>query len=350
MELQQFICENNNNYESIFKENGFILRYDRKKNLLLVKNHYDKPLTFTDDLDYWKMYCRGAIINTETNRVICVPPVKSQEKELYFFGSYPDKENIYPLIDGTMINIFYKDEWIMSTRSGIGGYNKWTNKKSFRKLFEECCDFNMNELDTTYCYSFVLRHIENRNVSPIKQNELYLVEMYSLPDLIRISQKNYPTICKKIEPIPFTNELSYETKGYTIKYGSKRYKWRNPLYEEVKELKANENNHSLNYIILRQNGNLKKYLQYFPEHRLLFDTYREKIHKLSNDLYTTYKNVFIYKTFNKKEIPYHLNPLIYNIHGNYLRTKEPTTWDDIKDYIHQLPPKKLQFALNYVQI
>ena len=49
MELQQFICENNNNYESIFKENGFILRYDRKKNLLLVKNHYDKPLTFTDD-------------------------------------------------------------------------------------------------------------------------------------------------------------------------------------------------------------------------------------------------------------------------------------------------------------
>ena len=54
MELQQFICENNNNYESIFKKNGFILRYDRKKNLLLVKNHYDKPLTFTDDLDYWK--------------------------------------------------------------------------------------------------------------------------------------------------------------------------------------------------------------------------------------------------------------------------------------------------------
>ena len=69
MELQQFICENNN-YESILKENGFILRYDRKKNLLLVKNHYDKPLTFTDDLDYWIMYCRGAVINTETNRSI----------------------------------------------------------------------------------------------------------------------------------------------------------------------------------------------------------------------------------------------------------------------------------------
>ena len=76
----------------------------------------------------------------------------AQEKELYFFGSYPDNENIYPLIDGTMINVFYKDEWIISTRSEIGGYNKWTNKKSFRKLFEECCDFDMNALDTTYCY------------------------------------------------------------------------------------------------------------------------------------------------------------------------------------------------------
>ena len=83
---------------------------------------------------------------------------------------------------------------------------------------------------------------------------------------------------------------------------------------------------------------------------LQFNGYRDKIHKLSNDLYTTYKNVFIYKTLKKKEIPYHLNPLIYDIHGNYLKTKEPTTWDDIKDYIHQLPPKKLQFALNYVQI
>ena len=54
------------------------------------------------------------------------------------------------------------------------------------------------------------------------------------------------------------------------------------------------NNHLLNYIELRRNGNLKKYLRYFPEHQHLFNNYKEKIHSLSNDLYTTYKNVFIH--------------------------------------------------------
>jgi hypothetical protein len=39
--------------------------------------------------------------------------------------------------------------------------------------------------------------------------------------------------------------------------------------------------------------------------------------------------------------------LIYEIHGTYLETREPTTWSHIKDYIHDLPPKKLMFALNY---
>ena len=78
------------------------------------------------------------------------------------------------------------------------------------------------------------------------------------------------------------------------------------------------NNHLLNYIELRRNGNLKKYLRYFPEHQHLFNNYKEKIHSLSNDLYTTYKNVFIHKTTNKNDIPYHLKPMIYQIHKNYL--------------------------------
>ena len=107
------------------------------------------------------------------------------------------------------------------------------------------------------------------------------------------------------------------------------------------------NNHMLNYIELRRNGNLKKYLRYFPEHQHLFNNYKEKIHTLSNDLYTTYKNVFIHKTTDKNDIPYHLKPMIYDVHKNFLSNKTPTTWNDIKDYIHTIPSKKLTFSLNY---
>ena len=49
----------------------------------------------------------------------------------------------------------------------------------------------------------------------------------------------------------------------------------------------------------------------------------------------------------KKEIPYHLKPLIRDIHQQYLSTKKPTTWDNIKDYIYKLPSKKLMFAMNH---
>ena len=106
------------------------------------------------------------------------------------------KDLIYEhLIDGTMINLFYaNDEWIISTRSEIGGYNKWNNKKSFRQMFDECSQLDYETLDKTMSYSFVMRHTENRNISPIHQNELFLVEVYEYKDNIirRLSKSEYP--------------------------------------------------------------------------------------------------------------------------------------------------------------
>jgi len=73
--LQSFI-DSNKNYISIFKENNFKIIKNSKLNLILVKNYYDKPLSFTNDNDYWKMYCRGAIIDTTTNKVVCLLKLK----------------------------------------------------------------------------------------------------------------------------------------------------------------------------------------------------------------------------------------------------------------------------------
>ena len=349
MELQSFISENNN-YSDLFKKEG--LKVVKYKNLLLVKNYYDKPLSYTDENDYWKMYCRGAVIDTLTNNVVCLPPVKSIEyntisDDLSYLGS-----EIQYLIDGTMINLFYHKEWLLSTRSEIGGKNKWTNKKSFKQMFEECLDNNMDydKLDKDCCYSFVMRHKDNRNVSPIKENKLFLVEAYNLNKNERLNLTKVNLDVEKINNISFNDLIdfnSYEIKGYTIKDGNKRYKKINPFFEKVKDLKPNMNNDFLNYIELRKNKNLKEYLKYFPEYSKQFDEYRNKIHKLSNELYNNYKNCYVFKKIERKEIPYHLKPLTDDIHRNYLNTKEPTSWSDIKNYIHSLPSKKLMFALNY---
>ena len=169
MELQVFL-DTNNNYRSLFKENNLVVKHDKKNNLCLVKNKYDEPLDSLDDNDSWKMYCRGAIINTETDKVICLPPVKARE---YTIEIDSKDYEIQELIDGTMINLFHhNDQWMISTRSEIGGYNKWLNQKSFRTLFDECGEINYEELNPLHSYSFVMRHIENHNVSPISMNEL----------------------------------------------------------------------------------------------------------------------------------------------------------------------------------
>lgn len=358
MELQKYI-NNHDNYISNFKSDGF--KVNSYKNLKIISYPYNKKPIYENQNDMYKLYLKGVVIDSNTNKVLCLPPIKS-------FNINKDtnidtqNELIYQsLIDGTMINMFYyNNEWLISTRSEIGGYNKWNNKKSFREMFDECSNLDYDSLNKNMSYSFVMKHIENRNVSPIFNNELILVEVYQYinNDIILLNYKDYPEInCIINDSYNNENEflnffqspvIPYYIKGYTIKCGPYRYKWINPYYEEVNNLKINMNNNLLNYIELRRNGNLKKYLRYYPEHNHLFNNYKEKIHDLSNDLFTVYKNVFVHKSMNKNEIPYHLNPLVYDIHKKYLNTKVPTNWDSIKDYIHTMPSKKLVFSMNYL--
>ena len=352
MELQGFI-NNNTNYIDLFKKNNLLIK--KFKNLVLVKANYDESNIYENDEEYWKMYCRGSVINTDTNKLVCIPPVKAKEINQIEFNEYSNNEEIQELIDGTMINLFFYDnKWIISTRSSIGGYNKWNNK-SFNNMFKECQEIDYDNLNKDYCYSFVMKHIDIRNISVVSENKLFLVEVYNLKNLVRLPVNEYP---KNIESI--NNVLScdidnignlnnnFNIKGFTIKNKNKRYKLINPIFKKVEDLKVNLSGDLICYIELRKNGNLKEYLNFFPEKKNIFNDYREKIHILSNDLYNNYKNVFVYKKQEKKEIPYHLNPFVYEIHSNYLKTKKPTTWQDIKDYIYNLESKRLVFSLNYM--
>jgi len=350
MELQQYI-NSHTNYIKIARENNFKVK--TYKGLKILSYSYDSPIS--EDLS-WAMFCKGAVISPD-NKIICLGPVRASAVQEH---EHEEGDTYEHLIDGTMINLFhYNGEWIISTRSEIGGYNKWNGKKSFRELFDECSKLDMVTLPKDLSYSFVMRHTENRNVSPITDNELILCEAYDYSNdtIRRIHPSEFPdNIYTKT--ISYDNKeefmkmyqgpvIDYATKGYTIKRGSHRYKWINPYFDEIKNLKINMNNHMLNYIELRHNGNLSKYLRYYPEHKHLFNNYKEKIHTFTNDLYSCYKNTFIHKTSEKSEIPYHMKPLIYEIHKKYLDTKQPTSWQDTKDYIHNVPSKKLTFALNY---
>lgn len=348
MELQTFI-DNNPNWLELMKENNLKIRKYNKYNCVLISHYYNKPLNYENEDEYWKMYCRGAII--KDNRVICVPPVKSKEITLDY--QKPGDYEYQYLIDGTMINLFYIDnKWLISTRSEIGGYNKWKDKKSFRKMFDECVNFDINTLNKEYSYSFVMRHVDNVNISSVTKNEIYLVELYNLKDLQRVSNEQYPNniqAIQNIQPIDSNilklNCLDFQFKGITIKQGTKRYKYINPLFTEVSELIKHSNNPLIDYLELRKNGNLKKYLQYFPKKSKVFNKYRDQIHELTNELYSKYKNVYVFKKEERNTLPYHLKPFISEIHQVYKSTGVPLSFHFVKDYIHNLPSKRIVFSL-----
>ena len=111
-------------------------------------------------------------------------------------------------------------------------------------------------------------------------------------------------------------------------------------------IKPNTNNPCLNYLVLRNSGHLTNYLKLFPEYRFEFEGYRKKVHGITQLLHQYYISVFVHKEVEKKDIPFALKPLLYEIHGIYLKDKQGISWQTVKNYIYELEPKRLQFVIN----
>lgn len=368
MELQTFI-NNDNNYRETLKNNGFHVKHINKYNLTLIKYPYDKDI----DVNTYERYCRGAIIDNNTNKLICIPPAKAKNyinleeinNDINNTGEIPI---INELHDGTMVNLFYhNDEWLLSTRSEIGCNNKWDNKKSFKELFIECSNMyingiNFNRLNKRYCYSFVMQHNENRNISYINENMLILVEMYDMDTLkmiplIPINEQNqYNGYQVQISYNPENiyeflemakNNTNFSWKGLTIKYNGKRMNYINPAFTYVKNLKINNINPLYNYVKLKKENKLNEYIQYFPEYGELYLTYEKKSKKFMSELYDSYTKNHITNELDTKDIPFQLKPLVYELHGIYLNTGEKINFNKISNYINTLDTKRLTFILKY---
>lgn len=351
MDLRQFI--KSGDYVAECKKHRVQYRKYPRYNLMVMKRAYGSP--YSEDTP-WLNYCRGLVIDYEQRTLVFCPPPKSQELSTFDdIAAIGDTTDTYTeLIDGTMLNLFYhadSDEWLLSTRSTIGGNNQWTVNMSFKQMFDECGPgLDYQAFSKSCTYSFVMRHTNNRILTPVKDNELYLVEVreqgipiYPLPEC---PEQRYRI------PIPISYDnlskdaFSHMYKGYTLTKGGMRYKWMTDDCKFIQMIKPNTNNPFLNYLMLRHSGHLTQYLRLFPEDRFTFASYRKKVHDLTKLVHHFYTNVFIHKQVDKQDVPFCLKPFIYELHGQYLQTKQGISWKDVKQYIHTLEPKRLCFALN----
>lgn len=365
---------------------------------------YDKNFLSNDLIPTYGLL-RSVIANNK-NDIVCFAPPKSMPADI-FMKLYPNPNTgnqdneinqinntiiAEEFVEGTMINVFWDSSiginggWEVSTRSVVGAevsFYKTKGSKTFKQMFLDAIKENnliLEVLNKSCCYSFVLQHPDNRIVVPIKNPQLYLVAVYEIhhdtnKDNIQILNVDmdivkaygawekttikfpqvyteWSTYSDLIQTYASPN-TSYDIMGVVIKSKATqdRCKIRNPIYEEVRNLRGNQPKVQYQYLQLRKNGNMPEFLKYYPEYKKEFSAIRDQLHFFTENLFQNYLSCYIRKEKPLMEFPGHFRPHMFKIHEIYKNHLKNSglyvTNTVVRGYVNDLHPSQQMFAMNY---
>lgn len=365
------------------EENKYInaIDYTTKSNEKYRIIRYNKDMLTTDLIPIYGLL-RSVIVNSE-GKVVCFSPPKSVPAEK-FISDYPKTQNIVAqeFVEGTMINVFFDNSigvagcWQISTRNTVGGdmsFYQATSKaesKTFHEMFNEACtemNLDLSRLNPHLCYSFVLQHPCNRIVVPFSKLKLYLVDTFRIEhdeSSIKVYRKlnpgfglaplNYPFMSYKelIETYASPN-TPYSIMGVVIRNleNGERTKIRNPVYEEVRQLRGNQPKLQYQYLCLRKEGRVKDFLNYYPEKKNELSKYRDLVHMFTETLHKNYVSCYVKKEKPLKEFPEQYRTHMFKIHEIYLRDlrekKQFVNNSVVIQYVNDMHPSLLMYSLNH---
>ena len=333
--------------------------------------------------------CRSVIANSN-NQIVCFSPPKSVKSDTFIekYNIKCDTLVAEEFVEGTMINVFWDQNiglsgaWEISTRNTVGAvssFYKSPNSKTFRTMFLEAAANNKLDLDIlhkNFCYSFVLQHPENRIVVPFKTPQLYLISMYIIDNsdtnnikVYSVDKSNFlnlhsnttikiPTVynwntyADLIDKYASMN-TSYDVLGVVV-YNNEtgeRTKIRNPVYEEVRQLRGNQPKLQYQYLCLRKEGKVGDFLKYYPENKKEFSNFRDQLHLFTNTLFTNYISCYIKKEKPLLEFSEQYRTHMFNIHKQYLddlkEKKMYVTNSVVIKYVNNIHPSLMMFCLNF---
>ena len=375
-------CDNNSNNSQILKLHKMESRTSNKSSYKVIK--YEKSL-LTDELVPNYGLCRSVIINSN-NKVVGFSPPKSIKSDNFMKKYSENTDGIIAeeFVEGTMVNVFWNDSidsWEISTRNTVGATSSfYKNDKSisFRDMFLEAqqetkLDFSL--LEKEYCYSFVVQHPDNRIVVPFIKPKLYLVAVYSIhndTDIITVNVHDchgfnelfsstlvqFPEIYKFEKYTELVEKYASMNTPYNIlgvvihnKVTGERTKIRNPVYEQVRILKGNQPKLQYQYLCLRNEGKVGKFLKFFPEHKKEFSEFRDKVHLFTNTLFSNYVSCYIKKEKPLKEFDQQYRTHMFTIHQKFVNelreNKQSITNTIVKNYVNKMHPSLLMHCLNF---
>ena len=351
---------------------------------------YDKNFLSIDLIPTYGL-CRSVIINSK-NKVVGFAPPKSIPSEQFIekYSESTDGVVAEEFVEGTMVNVFWDDsigshgKWEISTRNTVGAtssFYKGKPSKTFREMFLEAAkevNLEFSLLDQKYSYSFILQHPENRIVVPFKKPTLYLAGVFSIVyenEHIFVDAFNHHDFRKiffeyKLMNVKFPQQYTFSKYSELIeKYGSmntsydivgvvlhnkltgERTKIRNPVYEQVRNLRGNQPKIQYQYLSLRKEGKVGEFLKFYPENKKEFSGFREQVHLFTNTLFSNYISCYIKKERPLKEFSEQYRTHMFNIHQifiNELREQKLIVKNTVvQNYVNELHPSLLMYCLNF---
>jgi hypothetical protein len=146
---------------------------------------------------------------------------------------------------------------------------------------------------------------------------------------------------------------SYDIVGVMIHNTEtgERTKIRNPVYEQVRNLRGNQPKLQYQYLCLRKEGKVKDFLKFYPENKSEFSTFRDQVHLFTNTLYSNYVSCYIKKEKPLMEFAQQYRTHMFNIHQIYMKDlREKKLYINntvVQKYVNELHPSLLMYSLNF---
>ena len=340
--------DSSNNYNSMYE---FINSYDNldkniekykmtKKdhnNYILLKynsvnvNEYNK-----EDIEKYNNLLRsfrGLIVNKNENKIVCY----GLDGKINNYDNFKLNNNFNDIIieesiDGTLINLYYDEQWNISTKSCYDAKKSyWYSRYSFNELFLDAWknyydDFE--ELNKECTYSFVLMHPNNQIVTYYQKPELRLLQIRNMKDFSFVenslkieSPKKLDLICNNYEELnKIVHSYSYELEGLMLysKDKKQRFKLQNNKYLNVKNIKGNYRKVIYRIIDLYNNDQdkLNELLEYFPHYNNNLNKFLYIKKRFIGSLFYLYNKTK--KQYKYVQYPNHISKYVYMLHNKYI--------------------------------
>jgi len=294
---------------------------------------------------------RSLVWDTSANLPLCVAPFRAKDGLPPTGTTFTAVEDF---VDGFMMNAWVSNGSLhVSTRTRVGGANKFYSDKTFGELFAECVAASpLKTMDTlkacleehrvtagaTSAFaSFVLQHPEHRIVAKVSAPGLntvhtgYVTEkgvvhiseraVHWPQDLARLQVSNYPP--KVFQSETEAEELLRQTaaqrgwrwQGLVFKDGTGgRWRMRTPTYTMLRELRGGDASPLERFFRLRTARQVVEYLKHYGEERDAFWEFEQTLRARTADVMAAYTDVHKAHAVAFKDLPEALRPAVYLLH------------------------------------